>query len=185
MKEFNFKGLVPILSPGHGGMVNGVYTTEGKRSPDWHRGVLYEGAFNRWIVNQLIQELDYEKLPYMHAFPEFYEKSPMQTLIKKRDRANEWYKTNKNLYMLEIHANAGGGTGIEGFTSRGFTNSDPVCEIFMNDLEDRLKKTVFRKDTRDGDSDKEAGFFILRKTNCPCVLLELGFMDHLDRKSVV
>ena len=32
-KNITLKGKVPILSPGHGGVVNGIYTTSGKRSP--------------------------------------------------------------------------------------------------------------------------------------------------------
>ena len=34
---------------------------QGKRSPDWELGVLYEGVFNRWIVNEIAKNLEYEK----------------------------------------------------------------------------------------------------------------------------
>ena len=80
--------------------------------------------------------------------------------------------------MIELHANAGRGIGMEGFTSRGFTNSDPIAEQFLHNLSHDLGEHVLRKDSSDGDLDKEAGFYILRKTHCPCFLFEVGFMDN-------
>ena len=35
-----------------------------------------------------------------------------------------------------------------------------------------------RKDMEDGDPDKEANFYILRKTDCPAILAENLFMDN-------
>ena len=178
-KNFEYKGMIPLLSPGHGGLVAGLYTTSGKRSPGgWPMGVLYEGAFNRWIINQLIQRCDEEQIPYIHIFPEYKEISPMQTLIVKKDRADEIFEQNRLVYMLELHANAGGGTGMEGFTSRGFTSADPIAELFLTNLAEDLGEHVLRKDGKDGDLDKEAGFWILRKAKCPVFLFEVGFMDN-------
>ena len=40
-----------ILDNGHGGIINGVYQTAGKRSPIWADGTqLFEGEFNRAIM---------------------------------------------------------------------------------------------------------------------------------------
>ena len=36
----------------------------------------------------------------------------------------------------------------------------------------------FRKDTRDGDNDKEAGFYVLRNTRMPALLSENFFMTN-------
>ena len=35
-----------------------------------------------------------------------------------------------------------------------------------------------RTDYSDGDPDKEAGFYILNRTNCLAALVECGFMDN-------
>ena len=44
-----------ILDNGHGGMIDGVYQTPGKRSPVWPDGTqLFEGEFNRAIVDRLM-----------------------------------------------------------------------------------------------------------------------------------
>ena len=101
--------MIPILDNGHSGMVGGQYLTAGKRSPDWEKGVLYEGAFNRWVVNLIMRELDYAGVPYYHVSPELTDIS----LTKRVNRANKIHATNPNTYLLSIHANAGGGTGLE------------------------------------------------------------------------
>ena len=36
----------------------------------------------------------------------------------------------------------------------------------------------FRKDLSDGDSDKEANFYVLKYTYCPAVLVECLFQDN-------
>lgn len=40
-----------IIDEGHGGLIQGIYQTEGKRSPNFKElgGVLYEGIFNRAV----------------------------------------------------------------------------------------------------------------------------------------
>lgn len=42
--------MIVLLDNGHGGLINGEYTTPGKRK-DWGAdGIIYEGEFNRAIV---------------------------------------------------------------------------------------------------------------------------------------
>ncbi len=165
--------MIPILDAGHGGMINGIYQTAGKRSPDWAKGVLYEGMFNRWVVNRIIEKLDRLKISYYHISPELRDVS----LRTRSARANKIMKVNPNTYLLSIHANAGGGYGIEGFTTRGVTGSDDIAELFLRNLENDLN-TKFRFDFRDGDRDKESNFWMLRKPIGRAFLLECGFMDN-------
>lgn len=164
---------IPILDNGHGGVINGKYQTAGKRSPKWSRGVLNEGMFNRWVVNRIIEQLDRKGIPYFHVSPELNDVS-LGTRVK---RANAIFAKNKNTYFLSIHANAGGGVGVEGFTSVGRTKSDPIGEVFLSNIEKDLHDQRMRFDEKDGDRDKERNYFVLAKTACPAFLLEAGFMD--------
>ena len=172
------KGMIPILDNGHGGMIKGDYQTAGKRSPNWKFGVLYEGAFNRWVTNLIMRELDYAGVPYYHISPELRD----VRLPTRVNRANAIYLQDPNAYVLSIHANAGRGHGMEGFTYFGQTISDAIAEEFLQNLENEFSPQGwnFRFDTIDGDLDKEDNFAILRDTDCPAVLLELGFMDTLE-----
>ncbi|MFC4219010.1 N-acetylmuramoyl-L-alanine amidase [Flagellimonas marina] len=169
--------LVPILDNGHGGMIGGVYQTAGKRSPKWELGTLYEGMFNRWIVNGIIEQLDIMAIPYYHVSPE-----PRDVSLGTRcDRANTIHSKDPNTYLLSIHANIGGGkgTGIEGFTSTGATASDRIAELFLCNIENDMCNERMRFDYySDGDRDKERDYRVLTGTNGPALLMELGFMDH-------
>ncbi len=166
--------MIPIFDSGHAGLINGFYETPGKRSPNWECGIFYEGMGNRWAVNRLIELCDRAGIPYYHVSPELYDVS-LQERVK---RANDIYAVNKNVYFLSIHHNAGGGHGIEGFTSIGETTSDKIAEVFLQNFKaDFAHDTTLRTDVSDGDLDKESNFFVLRNTLCPSVLLELEFMD--------
>jgi hypothetical protein len=37
--------MIPIFDNGHGGVIDGVYQTNGKRSPDWAQGQFTTGDF--------------------------------------------------------------------------------------------------------------------------------------------
>lgn len=168
-------GKTVILDAGHGGMIGGEYQTPGKRSPEWEKGILYEGMFNRWVVNRIIERLDRARVPYYHVSPEYYDVN----LYTRAKRANDFYAIDKDVWLLSIHANAGGGGGIEGFTTRGITGSDELADIVLRNLEiDFDGKQKMRYDWGDGDRDKEENFYILRKPICPAVLVECGFMDN-------
>lgn len=162
--------MIPIFDNGHGGVIDGVYQTSGKRSPDWAQGTLFEGVFNREIVRRIIEKLDALGMPYGYVSPEDEDIS----LEKRVVRANQYYHLHKKqAYLFSVHANAGEGTGWEIFTSVGLTKSDKVAEIFAKYLQ--ALPILHRRETE--EPDKEANFYILSKSHCPAVLLECAFMD--------
>lgn len=92
-----------------------------------------------------------------------------------------------NVILVSVHANAVGdssqwmtGKGWEAYTTRGKTKSDTLAEFLYKRAEKNLKDRKIRKDTTDGDSDKEADFYIIKKAKCPAVLTENFFYDNKD-----
>lgn len=164
-----------LLDNGHGGIINGKYQTAGKRSPVWsNKEQLFEGEFNRAIVNGIIEKLTALNIPYVNIAPEYRDVS----LKTRVNRANE-YNAEKSFY-LSIHANAGGGKGSEIYTSPGKTKSDKIATIFGEEYQKEFPNKHLRTDYSDGDLDKEAKFYVLRKTKMPAVLTENFFMDNED-----
>ena len=163
-----------IFDNGHGGIINGVYQTKGKRSPEWSLGEqLFEGVFNRNIVNKLTKLCKSLNIECITLVPE-----PEDISLRKRvNRANKIYKEHENSILLSIHANAGGGTGFEMFTSVGETKSDRIANILIKEYSDTIPQLKLRKDESDGDLDKEAKFTIITETYCPAILIETAFMD--------
>ena len=163
--------LTWLLDNGHGGVIDGLYQTEGKRSPVWSDGsILYEGEFNRAIVARLAELLTEAGIKYVILTPEQEDVN----LPERVRRANEW----GGAVLLSVHANAGGGHGYEVFTSRGATPSDDIADIFLKAFADEFPDERMRTDTTDGDLDKEADFAILARTKIPAVLTECFFMDN-------
>ena len=166
--------MIVLLDNGHGGLINGEYTTKGKRK-DWgDQGIIYEGEFNRAIVNGIIERLTYLKIPYVNIAPE-YRDVKLRTRV---NRANKYAETN--CFYLSIHSNAGEGKGCEFFTSPGVTGSDKIASLFGEEYQNEFPDHSLRVDYRDGDLDKERRFYVLMNTVMPAVLTENFFMDNLD-----
>lgn len=82
--------------------------------------------------------------------------------------------------VLSFHVNAADSPAAEGFevwTTRGETPADRLSTLIFTEL---LLGTMLvgREDKEDGDPDKEAGFYILRHTKAPAVLIEFGFITN-------
>lgn len=161
--------LIPILDNGHG------ITTPGKRSPKWKDGAqLFEYEFNRDIVQRVAKMLEAENIVFRVLVPETIDIS----LAERCRRANRIYsQTGGKCFLVSVHANAGGGTGWEVWTSKGQTKADPMATIMYNEAKKAFPEWKMRSDFFDGDPDKESQFYILVHTNAPAMLTENFFMD--------
>ena len=166
-----------LMDNGHGGIIDGVYQTAGKRSPVWPDGrQLFEGDFNRDVVARISRLLRREGIAHVDLVPERQD-VPLSERVR---RANAFAGDGGlDPILVSVHANAGGGTGWEIYTSRGQTKSDAVASVFARYAEENLLRFPIRADYTDGDVDKEAGFTILSHTTMPAVLTENLFMDRL------
>ena len=160
--------MIPIIDNGHGGIINGVYQTPGKRSPIWSDGsVLYEGEFNRAVKARVIERLNFLQIPYYDLVPE----NTDITLATRVKRANKFHAENRNTFLYSIHANAGGGTGCEVFISESASRKSrdiaQLCEYqYAHDFGGERWRGI-----------KEKNFAIIHKTSMPAVLFEYFFMD--------
>ena len=168
-----------LLDNGHGGVSNGKYLTDGKQSPVWDDGsVLYEGEFNRAVVNRLAEMLTAAKINYVKIAPQ-----DIDTLLQERCvRVLRWTKEYPCIF-LSIHANYGDGKGTakgwEVWTTKGQSQSDKVASVFYGVFKADIKNVTMRGDWEDGDCDREEDFYVLKNTSCPAILTENFFMDNL------
>ena len=72
------------------------------------------------------------------------------------------------------------GKGWEAYTTRGETVSDKLATYLYKRAEKNIKDRKIREDKTDGDSDKEAGFYIIKNAKCAAVLTENFFYDNKD-----
>ena len=162
-----------ILDNGHGGMIDGVYQTKGKRSPEYPEGQIFEGVYNREVVDIISRYLCISNIDHTILVPEQEDTS----LPDRVERIHKLYKKHSNAIVVSTHLNGGGGTGFEVYTSKGETFSDKIATMFYKYFDEHSDFRM-RPDIADGDPDKEAQFYILRKTLCPAILVENLFMDN-------
>ena len=157
-----------LLDNGHG------VDTPGKRSPIYNGQQLFEWRLNRDVVKKIANKLNSIGIQSEILVNELND-VPLQ---ERCNRANRAYLLDKTCVLISIHANAGGGTGWECYTSIGQTKSDKYASILCNEFKINFPNKNMRFDFSDGDADKEDNFYILKNTNCPAILLENFFMDN-------
>jgi N-acetylmuramoyl-L-alanine amidase len=164
-----------VLDPGHGGLLDDVYQTSGKRSPIWEDGsIYYEGVGNRNIAKMVGDRLEELNIDFGYTVNP---SDPTDVSLGKR---TNWVNKlpYKNKILVSIHSNGHSNEAAQGweiFTSKGETSSDRIATVFYNRFMDKFPDRKFRKDMKDGDVDKEANFYIIKNTVCPAVLLENFF----------
>ena len=85
--------------------------------------------------------------------------------------------------LVSIHCNAAASReahGIEVWTTKGQPKADPLAEEIIVSMGTVFPRANLRRDTLDGDSDKEANYAVLRLTSAPAVLVEVEFISHPD-----
>ena len=192
------KKLTVILGTAHGKNV------AGKRSPD---GIFEEWQYSREIVELLRAELSKrdDLVDVFVDIPAAEVPLPQQAELTRRVRyVNQLcaHRHTERCIYVSIHVdaassgewkNAGGWTA---YTSPGRTRSDILATYLYEAAEKHLagyaakmeegkKKGMygsnqkpFRKDTTDGDPDKEANFYVLVRTKCAAALTENLFQDN-------
>ncbi len=172
-----------ILDFGHGGLdENGKYTTNGKLHKFNAKEIAYEGVINReigGILHAYLRSLQ----PKINIVTTVGADDSRDLSLGYRVRVANQYKASETIF-ISIHSNAFNGQagGFEIFTTKGVTKSDKLAESIANEVEPFYKELELklRYDTTDADKDKEVDFYVLRKTNCPAVLLECLFFDNYE-----
>ena len=164
-----------ILDNGHGGIIDGEYQTAGKRSPVWDDGSqLFEGEFNRAIVNRLVKMCAEEGIECVNLVDTQEDIS----LSKRTEKANDIHrkradKDGKSIYV-SIHADAFNKESANGwsvYTSEGKTKSDIIARVLLDKATEEFPDEKMR-------GQKESNFWVLRKTVMPAILSENFFMTN-------
>ena len=170
------------LDPGHGGIVDGKYTTAPSKMWEHKDYIFYEGVFNREIVLNISGLLIEKNISHAFTTDTNFDVS-LQTRISRAKSLKRLYPEKKHLF-LSCHANAdksGKAKGIELYTMIGDTGSDLVATEIFNSLKGMGWR--MRSDKTDGDPDKESKFYVLKHgelAEIDSVLVEYGFFTNKE-----
>jgi N-acetylmuramoyl-L-alanine amidase len=165
--EYPVKKIPYVIDPGHGGADSGAVGYIGGQ-PYFEKDIVLR--VSRDLATLLSRDGRFD-VRVTRTTDRFF------SLSERAAQANQFGAT-----LVSIHANAGGGTGFECFTTPGQTESDKLATALLAAY--ARESTGFegplpgRYDTKDGDPDKEARFTVLTDTKGPAVLIELGFLDR-------
>jgi len=157
------------------------YVTKGKKSPIWPDGSrYYEGVGNKKIGIYVIKGLEKLGINYELTRPiDDWRDTPLK---KRKSKINKASKKNKKMFSISIHSNGSSkqqAHGAEVWTWPGQSPSDPMATIWMEEHIKMFPELTIRKDTSDGDLDKESKF-TMNSVDCPSFLIETMF--HTNRK---
>lgn len=180
--------MIILVDNGHG------YNTNGKASPilDFeipsqfvYKNRFREALYNRVIAKELVNKLKDNGYDARLVVKEDIDVSLSERVRRINTICNR--EGASNVILISIHSNAAGnGTsflnanGWEAYTTRGVTKSDKLAEYLYKRAEKNFPNRKIRTDWTDGDLDKEADFYIIKKTKCPAVLTENFFYDNKD-----
>lgn len=189
--------LTVLLDSGHGGVIDGIYQTSGKRSYFDKDGKLlplslgltyleknarykcYEGEMVRDVVKR-VKRLCLQQ--YIH-FVDVVDSDKDVSLSGRVKLANDIKKTypDRQYLYVSIHMDAFDKESANGwscYTSIGQTKSDPIASMLYEEMKKLFSNVTFREDGSDGDPDKEENFFVVKNTNMPAILSENFFYTN-------
>lgn len=164
-----------LVDNGHG------EETAGKRSPD---GRFREYAYTRRIAAAVVEGLKALGHDAELLVPEIHDVSLQERTRRVNSECQRLGKSNVILLSIHVNAASNGKWSTASYwccyTSRGQTKSDIIAEFMYKAAERNFVGRKIRTEKVDGDKDIEQGFYLLRKTLCPAVLVENFFMDNHD-----
>ena len=167
---------VIILDSGHGGLINNVYQTKGKRSPVWDDGsVYYEGVGNREIVKKLTERLEANGIEVYNSNPTNYD-IPLGTRVRN---INAQIKANKDKKYIGVSVHSDGFSKESAHGWSVYTSNNASLDSYkLANLSTKHLKNEFPDRRLRGI--KSANFYILKNTICPFILTENFFMTNRD-----
>lgn len=184
--------MVILIDNGHGSNTeqNGKFsprlTSDMNISSEFTNG----GRFREWKYNRVIAKQVVDILSSMGYNANLLVPEDKDISLSERIRRVKTVCNNvgaSNVLLISVHANAAGdgsewmdAKGWEAYTTRGKTISDKLAEYLYSRADKNLPGRKIREDWTDGDRDKEADFYIIKKAPCAAVLTENFFYDNKD-----
>ncbi len=183
--------MIVLIDNGHGN------NTSGKHSPlldgsglNIPSEFVENGRFKEWKYTRIISNQIVDKLKSMGYDARLVVTEDKDVSLSERIRRIKTICNKEgasNVIIISVHANAVGdasqwmtGKGWEAYTTRGKTISDKLADFLYSRADKNLVGRKIREDWTDGDRDKEADFYIIKKAPCAAVLTENFFYDNKD-----
>ena len=113
-----------------------------------------------------------------------WEEEETDDLSYRTALANNWGTD----IFISLHCNSAENENAKGYeiwTSPGDTLSDMLANCIYGEIAEEFPDRPRRNDYSDGDTDKEARFFVLIHTEAPASLIETAFISNSEEASLL
>lgn len=176
------KKLIVVLDPGHGFYPNCNYGDSGAVSVTKK---MYEMDIASSYCKALKEEIGDRATVILTRNDRHQLAKDKSTDLKARcDLANK----NNATVFVSIHCNSAGtsqASGFEAFTSVGKTRSDTLCDKIYTAWKATFPNMKIRRGNTSYGQGKEDNLYVVKNTNCPAVLVELGFISNKNEESLI
>ena len=159
-----------MIDPGHYGWDSGAVGPAGTYERDVTMAVARQVAA---LLQQAGQDVRMTRQPgQLKVVGSLNEDLTTRTQI-----ANAWPAD----LFVSIHCNAFtdlAAHGMEVYTTPGQGPSDQLAIAVIDEMVKEFPELRLRADMSDGDPDKEANFYVIRKTSMPAILIEMAFLSN-------
>lgn len=166
-----------IIDPGHGGYDPGAVGPTGLREKDVALAIALK-------IGKLLQSAGIEVAYTRTSDTVPWPSNTNQDLAVRTKIAN---LTGADIFV-SIHCNSSKNSsaqGMEIYTTPGQGPADKLAENVVQAWKKYFPRGAIRMDMTDDDSDKEANFYVLRKTVMPAVLVETAFISNSQEESML
>ncbi|MEG6521840.1 N-acetylmuramoyl-L-alanine amidase [Desulfotomaculum sp. 1211_IL3151] len=153
-KVVNSQSNLIVIDPGHGGKDVGAIGASGR----------WEKTVNLAISQKLKNTLE------DRGFSVVMTREEDAAFLSLDERAQLANRLNP-LCFISIHANAAANSGVSGLETYAFYGSDKT-------LADLIHRAILTKTHQVDRKVKEAGFYVIKHTKMPSVLVETGFISN-------
>lgn len=159
-----------VIDPGHGGKDPGKIAVTGVDEDDINMDIAYK-------LRDTLEEQGYDTILTRAGDVDLCagEFSKVEDLNKRCYIINKAFKENKSTIMISIHQNSYSDGGIWGAQCFYFAKSEK-SKIIAESIQKGFNNQINignEKNAKESDS-----YFMLRKTLCPAVIVECGFLSN-------
>ncbi|MEM9548727.1 MAG: N-acetylmuramoyl-L-alanine amidase [Bacteroidota bacterium] len=165
-----------LLDAGHGGLTKGIYNTHPNKRVEKKHTQINEGVLNRAVVHLTAFLLDFHKIPCEVISGTNNDLSLNRRIWNVNEASNHF-----DCLLISVHHNFFGKpnpNGTEIFTYYS-NNATAIAERFYKTFIEHFPNRCFRKFS-ESRPIKTGNFAILKRTACPAILTEFGFMSNED-----
>lgn len=151
-----------------------IFIDAGHGGPD--PGAIGNGVTEQFVnlsvaneLAQLLRNAGYSVMEYRNTPTENVLSNKNQDLRNRADMANQWGAD----YFISIHTNSSLNPAANGFEAYVYRLNSPAFNL----AESIVEEVVSQLGSKD-NGVRQANFAVLRRSNMPAVLLELGYLSN-------